>query len=154
VLSTPGWLDPTLMVVDSDAGATRSETPTPRRSPLKFFHAVVFVLGGGLAAVWSRWGLLLVAVGVVVAFVLLKAKASTLDMNQERHRIAQLRDDLSWVRNSVEHPDGSAYERLRMLEVLRRYGRLSPADYQTQRDEIVRGPGDQTGPNDGSDPVS
>ena len=132
------------MVVDSDAGGTRSETRTPRRSPVKFFHAVLFVLGGGLAVVWSRWGLLLIAVGAVVALVLLRAKASTLDMNQERQRITQLRDDLGWIRNSVEHPDGSVYERVRMLEVLRRYGRLSPEDYETQRDEILRGSPDQT----------
>jgi hypothetical protein len=131
-------------VVDPDAGGTKSTTPSQRRSPVKFFHAVLFVLGGGLAVVWSRWGLLLVAVGAVVALVLLKAKASTLDMNQERQRITQLRDDLGWIRNSVEHPDGSVYERVRMLEVLRRYGRLSPEDYETQRDEILRGSPDQT----------
>jgi len=128
------------MVVDSDAGGTRSETRTPRRSPVKFFHAVLFVLGGGLAVVWSRWGLLLIAVGAVVALVLLRAKASTLD--------------LGWIRNSVEHPDGSVYERLRMLEVLRRYGRLSPADYETQRDEILRGPRDQTRSGEEPDAVS
>jgi hypothetical protein len=118
------------------------------------FHAVLFVLGGGLAVVWSRWGLLLVAVGAVLALVLLKSKASTLEMNQERQRIAQLRDDLSWIRDSVEHPDGSVYEKLRMLEVLRRYGRLSPADYETQRDEILRGPRDQTRSGEEPDAVS
>ena len=81
--------------MDPDAGGTRSETPIPRRSPLKLFHAVVFVMSGGLAVLWSRWGLLLVAVGAVVGLVLLKAKASTLDMNQERIRLDRLRDDLS-----------------------------------------------------------
>jgi hypothetical protein len=121
---------------------------------VKFFHVVVFVLGGGLAVVWSQWGLLLVAGGAVVALVLLRAKASTLDMNQERQRITQLRDDLSWIRDSVEHPDGSVYERLRMLEVLRRYGRLSPADYETQRGEILRGPRDQTRSGEEPDAVS
>jgi hypothetical protein len=141
-------------VVDLDAGGTKSETPTPRRSPVKFFHGVLFVLGGGLAVVWSRWGLLLVAVGAVVALVSLRAKASTLDMNEERQRIAQLKDDLSWIRDSVEHPDRSVYERIRMLEVLRRYGRLSPVDYQTQRDEILRGPQDQTPHGEGSEAAS
>ena len=153
-LSTPGLPGPRLMVVDSDAGSRTSETPTPRRSPVKFFHAVVFVLSGGLAMVWSRWGLLLLAVGAVVALVLLKAKASTLDMNQERHRLDQLRDDLSWLRATVEHPDASVYERLRMLEVLQRYGRLSPAEYQTRRAEIVRGRWDQTRPGEGPDALS
>jgi hypothetical protein len=100
-------------VVDPDQGVSSAETPTPRRSPVKFFHAVVFVLTGGLAVVWSRWGLLLVAVGAVIGLVALKAKASTLDMNQERHRLDQLRDDLTWLRDSAEHPDGSVHERLR-----------------------------------------
>jgi hypothetical protein len=142
------------MMVDPDAGGTTSETPTPRRSPVKFFHVVVFVLSGGLAVMWSRWGLLLLAPGAVVAFVLLKAKASTLDMNQERHRLDQLRDDLIWLRATVEHPDASVYERLRMLEVLQRYGRLSPAEYQAQRAEIVRGRRDQTRPGEGPDAPS
>jgi hypothetical protein len=105
---------------------------------------VLFVLGGGLTALWSLWGLFFVGVGALVGFVLLKSKASALDMDKERGHLEQVRDDLTWLRQSLEHPDGSAHERLRALEVLRRYGRLSPADYEAQRAEIVRGAEDRT----------
>jgi hypothetical protein len=98
---------------------------------------------GGLAVMWSRWGLLLIALGALVGLVLLRAKASTLDMSQERNRLDQLRDDLIWLRDSAEHPDESVYGRLRTLEVLRRHGRISPAEYEAQRAEIVRGPRDE-----------
>jgi hypothetical protein len=140
--------------VEPDVGGSRSETPTRRRSPVTFFHAVVFVLSGGLAIIWTRWGLLLIGVGAVVGLVSLKAKASTLDMNEERRRVDQLRDDLAWLRDTEEHPDGSAHERLRTLEVLHRYGRLSAADYEAQRREIVRGVPGQACPADGSDKTS
>jgi hypothetical protein len=93
-------------------------------------HAAVFVLGGGLAVIWTRWGLLLVGVGAVVGLLSLKAKASTPDMIEERRRVDQVRDDLAWLRETAEHPDGSAHERLRTLEVLHRYGRLSASDGQ------------------------
>jgi hypothetical protein len=143
--------DPRLQVVEPDLGGSRSETTTRRRSPATFLHAAVFVLGGGLAVIWTRWGLLLVGVGAVVGLLLLKVKASTLDMNEERRRVDQLRDDVAWLRETAEHPDGSAHERLRTLEVLHRYGRLSADDYEAKRREIVRRTADRPRPADGSD---
>jgi len=98
---------------------------------------VLFVLGGGLAIFWSRWGLLLIAVWAIIGLVRLKAKASTLDMGQERLRLDRLRDDLVALRQGVEHPDGSADERLRVLEMLHRLGGMSSAEYEAHRAEIV-----------------
>jgi hypothetical protein len=109
---------------------------------------------GGLAVLWSRWGLLLVSLGALVGLIVLRAKASTLDMNQERHSLDQLRDDLCWLRDSVEHPDGTVHEQLRALEVLHRYGRLSTVDYEAQRAEIVRVPPEESHPGDKPDTVS
>jgi hypothetical protein len=141
-------------VVEPDVGGNRSETPPPRRSPITFFHAVAFVLSGGLAVIWTGWGLLLVGIAAIAGLMLLKAKASTLEMNQERCRVDQLRDDLTWLRETAEHPDGSVHERLRTLEVFHRYGRLSAADYEAQRAEIVQRAPDQAHPDDGSDGAS
>jgi hypothetical protein len=137
--------------VDPDAGDSGSETQTPRRSPVKFLYVVAAVLGVGMAALWSPWGLLLVSVGAVVGLVLLKAKGSAPDMDEERHRLDQLQEDLTWLRDSAEHPDGSVHDRLRGLEVLHRYGRISGEDYATQRAQIVRMPPDQGRPVDGLD---
>jgi hypothetical protein len=72
--------------MDPDVGGTRAETSSPRRSPVTVFHVVVFVLGGGLAVFWSRWGLFVLGVVAVVGLVLARAKASSLDMKQERRR--------------------------------------------------------------------
>lgn len=43
-------------------------TPGPRYSPVKFFHAVLFVLGGGLGLLWSWPGALLISFGLLAAY--------------------------------------------------------------------------------------
>ena len=87
---------------------------------------MLFVLGGGLAVVWSAWGLVLIGVGVVVGFLLLRAKASTPDIDRQRRRLDQVRDDLTWLKETAEHPEESAHERLRALEIQHRYGPAQP----------------------------
>ena len=78
--------------------------------------------------------------------VRLKAKASTLDMGEERLRLDRLRDDLVALRQVAEPPDGSVEERLRVLEMLHRLGGISSVDYQARRAEIVGGaPGGTSG---------
>ena len=48
--------------VQSPTGGGPDFSLTRRSSPLRFFHAILFVMGGGLALFWSRWGLILIAV--------------------------------------------------------------------------------------------
>ena len=109
---------------------------------------MLFILGGGLALFWSRWGLVLIVAWAIMALVRMKAKASTLDMGQERLRIDRLRDDLTTVVRAAEHPDGSAEERLQALETLRRLGGISSADYEAGRARIVVEPPDPARPPD------
>jgi hypothetical protein len=97
-------------------------------------------MGGGLAVLWSPLGLLAIAVAVAVGYVIVKAKASTLDMSQERLGLSELRDDLVSLLNAAEHPDGTPEERLRTLEILHRRGGISSADYEAGRAGIVGEP--------------
>jgi hypothetical protein len=103
----------------------------------------MFVMGGGVALFWSRWGLALIAVWAVIGLARLKAKASTLDMGQERLRLDHLRDDLTFLLASAEHPDGSVEQRLHALETLHRLGGIGGADYEARRVQIL---GEQLGP--------
>lgn len=123
--------------VDGPEGDSRPEVRWLRRSsPVRFFHGVLFILGGGLALFWSRWGILLIVVWAVIGLARLKAKASTLDMAQERLKLDHLREELTFLYDSATHPDGSAEEQLRMLETLHRLGGINAADYEARRAQI------------------
>jgi hypothetical protein len=96
-------------------------------------------MGGGLVALWSPLGLAVIVVAALVGFVILKAKASTVDMNQAQVGLTRMRDDLLRLRDSVEHPD-SPSARLQALEVLRRFGQITPAEYEARRQAIADEP--------------
>ena len=136
--------------MDGPAGGTRPEGWSRRYSPVRFFHGVLFVLGGGLTLFWSRWGLILVVAWAVIGLARLKARASTLDMSQERLRLGHLRDELTFLKEAAEHPDGTVDEQLRALEVLHRLGGISGADYETRRAQIAGTPPSPPAERDGA----
>ena len=77
-----------------------------RRSPVTFFHGILFVTGGGVALLWTRWGWWLVIVGGLAAYATLKVKASGLDMAAEKRKLDQLHDELTDLYQLVDPEAG------------------------------------------------
>jgi hypothetical protein len=68
-------------------------------------------------------------------------------MNQAQLGLSQLRDDLVALREAAEHPDGSAEQQLRTLDLLHRHGGISSTEYDAGRARILGDP-PRYGPED------
>jgi hypothetical protein len=119
------------------------DTTTSRRhSPVAFLHILWFILGGGLWALWSPWGALLLVIGLGSAYVIARALVSPANVGRTRASLDKLTTDLTDLRAFAEHPGESPDAELRALEVLRERGLIGNEQYEARRAEIE---GQQTG---------
>jgi hypothetical protein len=95
-----------------------TDQPRPTRSPVTFFHGVLFVVGGGLALLWSWWGGLLVALAVLAAYSVARSMTSPGNAQDTRTRLERMQHDLLDLKSIAEHPTGSADEQARVQQIL------------------------------------
>jgi hypothetical protein len=122
---------------DASVGGSDDRARAGRRSPRSLFPVVWFVLGGGLWALWSPWGAVLVILALASMYAVARALTSSTNLGTTRASLDKLMSDVTQLRTLVDQPDASSDARLAGLVLLRDRGLITAEEYDARRAQII-----------------